>query len=394
MEINELKEIVAETMAPITDELVNKAIASHLEPTNANLEKARRDTKALHSLLREQYNRGSLNRPFKAISPEVEEYIEKIWKPLMKRQNVDKTEAREIIQKTTSTVSIEGDADQGGYTVPEEFSNEVIRYAEENSVVWPRARIEAMSTDAKTIIKLDQTATGSIDDFAEVDWTWTDEAGSKTQKKPKWKRIRLVAHKYAALWYASEELLADSAINIANFVVDLFRRAYVWKTDNVFINGTGNAQPVGVLYDSGVITRNRNAANAFQFVDAINMDGDLRSVFDNNAIWVMRKTVRNSIRNQTDTNGSLVLKEYYSGPQSAEKPAQNFLLGYPVVTTEKTPALGTAGDVILGNWSYYTIGLRQGFSSRISYDFKFDEDLVTWRFVGRLDGLPKSQRLS
>ena len=255
--------------------------------------------------------------------------------------------------------------------------------------MWPRAKVEPMGTDAKTIIKLDQTATATgKDDFAEVDWTWTDENTAKTQKKPKWKRIRLVAHKFAALWYCSDELMADSAINIANFVVDLFRRAFVWKTDNEFINGTGNARPVGVLYDPGVIVRNRNTANQFYFQDALNMDSDLRPMFDANAIWLMRKTTRNALRGQLDSNNSPVLKEYYTGPQSAEAAAQNFLLGYPVVVTEKTSALGTAGDVILGNWAHYTIGLRQGFTSRVSYDYKFNEDLVTWRFVGRLDGLP------
>jgi len=98
--------------------------------------------------------------------------------------------------------------------------------------------------------------------------------------------------------------------------------------------------------------------------------------------------LRNGFVLLQDSNNSPVLKEYYGGPQSAEKAAMNYLLGYPVLVTEKTSALGTAGDVILGNWMHYTIGLRQGFQSRMSYDFKFDEDLISWRFTGRLDGLP------
>jgi len=389
MELTELKGHMRDALLPDVEKLLNDLSAKIMEPQVGKMEEARREVKALAGYMRDAYNRGSLNRPFKAISPEAEEVIEKVWKPLMvEGGKVDTREAMEYIQKTT-TVSTEGTADQGGITVPEEFSNEVIRYAEENSVVWPRAKIEPMGTDAKTIIKLDQTATTTgKDDFAECEWYWTDEAGTKTQSKPKWKKIRLVAHKFAALWYSSEELVDDSAINIANFVVDLFRRAYVWKTDNEFINDTGNARPVGVLYDPGVIVRNRNTANQFYFQDALNMDSDLRPVFDAGAVWLMRKNCRNALRGQLDSNNSPVLKEYYVGPQSVEKTAINYLLGYPIMVTEKTSALGTAGDVILGNWAYYTIGLRQGFQSRMSYDFKFDEDLISWRFTGRLDGLP------
>jgi len=78
-----------------------------------------------------------------------------------------------------------------------------------------------MRTDSKVVMKLDQTAQGTTyDDFAGCEWYWTDEAGSKSQSRPLWKRIRLVAYKYAALWYASDELIEDSAIDIANFVVN------------------------------------------------------------------------------------------------------------------------------------------------------------------------------
>jgi len=137
------------------------------------------------------------------------------------------------------------------------------------------------------------------------------------------------------------------------------------------------------------MTVNRNTANAFIFTDACNMDSELRPVFDSGAVWLMRKKTRNRLRRETITAASnqLVLTEYYTGPQSAEKPAQQFLLGYPVLVTEKVPDLGSYGDVILGNFAHYLVGSRKGFTSRVSYDFKFDEDLTSWRFVGRLDGI-------
>ena len=114
MKIEELKQIVGETMSPVVTELVGKAISDHMEPTNKRLEEARQESKQIAAFMREQYNRGSLTRPFKTISPEAENFIEKIWRPLLKRMSLNQTDVQDYVEKT-STVSVEGTADQGGY---------------------------------------------------------------------------------------------------------------------------------------------------------------------------------------------------------------------------------------------------------------------------------------
>ena len=113
MKIEELKEITKETMSPVVTELVGKAIAEHMEPTNKRLDEARQESKQIAAFMREQYNRGTLTKPFKAISPEAENFIEKIWRPQLKRMQVSQQDVQDYVEKT-STVSIEGTADQGG----------------------------------------------------------------------------------------------------------------------------------------------------------------------------------------------------------------------------------------------------------------------------------------
>ena len=121
MKVEELKGLLDETMSPKVEELVTKAVVTHMEPANQKLDEVRKDSVELRNLLLEQYNRGTINRPFKKISPEAEEYIEKIWRPLLKKEMVSREDAEQIVQKTTSTISQEGVANQGGFTVPEEF---------------------------------------------------------------------------------------------------------------------------------------------------------------------------------------------------------------------------------------------------------------------------------
>ena len=75
MEIAELKKHMREALLPDMTEALNQKVSEVMEPQADNLEKVREETRALTGLLREQYNRGTLNQPFKAISSDAEEYI-------------------------------------------------------------------------------------------------------------------------------------------------------------------------------------------------------------------------------------------------------------------------------------------------------------------------------
>jgi len=59
-----------------------------------------------------------------------------------------------------------------------------------------------------------------------------------------------------------------------------------------------------------------------------------------------------------------------------------------VIWSEKNPALGTTGDVMLCDFSYYWIYERGGLAIDTSMHYAFVNDLTTWRFVYRTDGQP------
>ena len=64
------------------------------------------------------------------------------------------------------------------------------------------------------------------------------------------------------------------------------------------------------------------------------------------------------------------------------------LMGYGIDYTEKLPTLGTSGDLLLADWSYYLIGDRQATTIDSSMHFRFRNDLTAWRAVHRVDGQP------
>jgi len=64
------------------------------------------------------------------------------------------------------------------------------------------------------------------------------------------------------------------------------------------------------------------------------------------------------------------------------------LFGIPIVVTEKLPALGTLGDVLLMDLRHYLVGDRQMVEIAYSDHFKFQNNQSAWRFVARVDGQP------
>jgi HK97 family phage major capsid protein len=86
------------------------------------------------------------------------------------------------------------------------------------------------------------------------------------------------------------------------------------------------------------------------------------------------------------TGGGPVWIGGWSQPGSDMPPMT--ILGRPVIFTEKTPALGTTGDINFVDLSYYLIGDRQQVRVDSSEHFLFQNNQVAFRLVSRVDGRP------
>jgi len=326
-------------------------------------------------------NPGSNNRPWVRLSPEMENFAN-----AMKVYIASEGRVLEKVLEEQSDPA-------GGYLVPEEFQAVLVQYDTEPAVVWPRATIWPMNTDKLGMPKLKQRPdddSDAFDHFAGVSFVWTQEGGEKTETEPEFEFLELVAHELSGYTEITDTLIEDSAINVMNFLTNLFRRAYVWYTDRTFIRGNGARQPLGVVQDPAVLTVNRQGAGAVVYTDILGMDTKLPSVFESRAVWMCGKDVMNNLRNERDNNNQPVLQQFYHiGPAGIGMKMVDYMLGYPVVRTDsRTYPLGTKGDIILGDWTWYYIGDRKRFTLDTSKHYKFRNNKTAIRVVGRLDGQP------
>ena len=73
-------------------------------------------------------------------------------------------------------------------------------------------------------------------------------------------------------------------------------------------------------------------------------------------------------------------------PALVQSNGQFSLLGKPMLFTEKVPALGTLGDLLLCDLSQYTIGLRKEVSLDKSIHVGWSTDTASYRAILRADG--------
>ena len=276
----------------------------------------------------------------------------------------------------------EGVDSEGGFLVPEEYSNKLLMASLETAVIRAnKPTVIPMGTDTVNIPKIvDNSHASSV--FGGVIAYWTEEAGTKTVKEPTFGQIKLIAKKLTGYTYASDELLADSAIGLEALLVRLFSEAINWYEDDAFIDGDGVGKPLGILNSGALLSVNRSAANTIAIADVANVFARLFPKSHGRSIWL----ANSSTLPQLIALGSTYLTWLGGGGLTEAPPAK--LLGRPIVFTEKCSALGTAGDLVLADLSYYLIGDRQKITIASSKHVRFTTDETAWRFVKRLDGQP------
>lgn len=288
-------------------------------------------------------------------------------------------------EETKQSTMVESVGASGGFLVPAEFRAELMAVMGERSLVRGRATVIPMARREVLIPTLDQegTTSGVPHWFGGMQFYWHEEAQEKTLTEAKFRQIKLVAHKLIGYTRASDELLDDSAISLEAFLGGPMGMAggIAWMEDWAFINGSGAGQPLGVIPAPATITVAREVQHSVTYTDLTTMVENFLP--SGRGVWFISQSCMQELLtlNGPSGNPSYIWANAVNG-------APGTLLGMPVIWTEKCPRIGTAGDVILADWSYYLLGDRQATTVESTKFDRWRYDETSWRAVHRVDGQP------
>lgn len=297
----------------------------------------------------------------------------------------------EILKKAAGTSLSGTDSEYGGYLIPEGFRNDLFEIVVQKSNILQRAVIVPMATTSVNIPFInDQDHSGGTV-HGGIQFYWLDSAGAKTESRPKFGKVQMRLNKLAGLCYVDDELLTDSPISMEPLLTRMFSDALAWTLDNVFINGNGAGQPMGILNAPCLVSiakETGQAATTLLYENIVKMYA--RQYNKSASQWWANDDIIPQLLTMSlavGTGGAPV----YMPPGGASSAPYEALLGKTVNWTEHCQTLGTKGDIFLCDWSQYLIGQKAGMAGPkfdSSIHLKFDYDQTAFRFVFRVDGQP------
>lgn len=287
----------------------------------------------------------------------------------------------------------------GGFLVYPDFSQEIQKIAHDTGLVYQRGYKMPITqaTNALKIPGIDEQSRADGSRWGGIRMYWQNEADALVGSKPKFRLIQLELKKLTGLFYATDEIIADTGL-LGATVTQGFGEELGFKMDDAAINGDGNGKPQGVLSSNALVKISKETAqpaNTIVIQNVRKMYYRLHARSRKNAVWFVNQDVEQELLGLSQpvgTGGSSVVEGVAPyGPTLYTPPGINgqetgMLFGRPVIPIEQCQTLGTLGDIILADMSQWVWIDKGAMQQAISMHVQFLTDQMTFRWIYRVDG--------
>jgi HK97 family phage major capsid protein len=218
----------------------------------------------------------------------------------------------------------------------------------------------------------------------------TDEAGTVTATKPKFRRIEMNLHKMMGICYLTDELMRD-ATALEGFIVQGFTSAFRFKLDDQIFQGSGAGECLGLMNSGCLVTVDKESGQAAATILAENIVKMYSRRFASqtgNYVWLYNQSIEPQLFTMSLAVGTGGIPIYMPAGGLSDAPYAR-LMGLPAIAIEHTAALGTTGDIVLANLTDgYLLAEKGGIRQDVSIHVQFLYDEQILRFIARFDGQP------
>lgn len=250
-------------------------------------------------------------------------------------------------------------------------------------LVRPRAWTTPMTSATKKIVGFDMSKESAP--FGGLTLSWIGETNPLPPETSMLWLMELIAKKAALFSWVSNELVADG-MSFEEAVFGSFSKALAWGLDLAFLTGSGAGQPLGIINanNPALVTiapeTGQSGNHTIVYANLAKMYAQIHSLCRDNSVWIASNTAVPQLLKLTYP-GSIGIPVMPQGPDG-----KFTMLTRPVLFTDKLPALGSQGDIVLCDLSQYAIGLRKDMSLDRSMHVGFLTDQIGYRAIMRVDG--------
>lgn len=279
----------------------------------------------------------------------------------------------------------------GGFAIPQQFRDTLLSVSPQEAAIRPGATVLPAGTPpdaAITIPALDQTGSTPDNVYGGVTVDWISEGADKPETDANLREIKLEPQEVAGHVVLTDKLLRNWAAASA-LIERLLRGAIISAEDFAFLSGNGIGKPLGIINAGASYLVNRAGANAIgladiqQMVSRILMRGGVPTWLASQSIMPQLLAMKNEIGSPPSGDGALVWQ-----PNARDSAGNQLLMGYPIKWNERSPQLGTKGDLVLADRSYYLIKDGSGPFVAASEHVHFTKNKTVIKIFWNVDGQP------
>jgi len=275
-----------------------------------------------------------------------------------------------------------GNAGSGGIIVPEQFREEILSMGLSKSIVRQRAMVIPAGDPPDAKITIPMLNQGSNGIYAGMDMVWIDEGGTKADTTPKFSSVELEPKELGGSTIITDKLLRNAPA-LSAWLKSMFESIVTGKEDYQFLRGNGVGCPIGILGCAAEKEIIRTTASAIVFDDIANMLTAFLADSWGKGVWVANQSIIPQLLAITDSAGNSL---FIQG--DVTKGISSTLFGIPIVFNGKTPVLGSKGDLMLCDMSYYIIKDGSGPYFATSEHVYFTTNKTVVKMFKLVDGAP------
>ena len=266
-----------------------------------------------------------------------------------------------------------GEDTEGGYTVPNEFERQLIHGLEENNIFRRMAHVIRTASGTRKI--------PIANDVMEA--SWIDEGEAIPETNTQFAQTTLSAYKLGTMIKVSNELLHDSAFDIAAYIADRFGVCMGNAEEKAFIAGTGEKQPTGLLHDTNGAQLGVTAAaeGTVTFDEIFQLYYSLKAPYRSRAAFLCNEALVLQMMTLKDGNGNYIWRP------SLDIAKPDTILGRPIYTSTYMPVPAKGEKALcFGDYNYYWVADRSNRTFRRLNELYAVTDQVGFLTTQRVDG--------
>ena len=294
---------------------------------------------------------------------------------------------RDVRFPTERRVMSMGVGETGGFMIPDQLIRDVLTIDPEEFIISYRATeippFVGAPDAATTIPALD--VSGDNGTFGGVEMKWLAEGGTKHETEPELLEVKLEPQEIAGHVVITDKLIRNGGSEFNIFLNRVLGNALNAAIERSFLTGTGVGMPTGITQAPCRIDVARAGGGAIAYQDLV----DMISVFGPGTwargLWIVSQSALASLLVMPDpgAGGTLILK-----PSDLRLGQPANMMGLPVMVSSRVPALGSTGDLMLIEPSYYLKKMGSGPFIDMSDGYYFTSNKSIIKIFSNIDGQP------